>query len=157
MQLLPHCDLFETPGDCRVITVNCLGAMGLGIAETFRDRYKKQYWEYKRRCKQGQVWLGVPELIQTDDGLRWLLFPTKHNWRESSQYSWIQWGLQYLIENIGEPDYVQHDWTLVFPPLGCGHGNLDFQHIARLMNMFDGHVPNDIILIAPQEYEICAL
>lgn len=152
MQTLKHCDLFETPGDVRVITVNCVGAMGLGIAETFRDRYKKQYWEYKRRCKGGYVHLGVPELVVTDDGLRWLLFPTKYNWRNGSEYHWIQWGLQYLVDNIGEPDYVQHDEKIVFPPLGCGHGGLDFRHIARLMHMFDGHVPNEIILIEPQGF-----
>lgn len=154
MQLLAHCDLFETPGDVRVITVNCKGAMGLGIAQVFRDRYKKQYWEYKRRCHGGFVHLGVPELIQTDDGLKWLLFPTKYDWRDSSQYHWIHWGLQFIIENIGEPDFVQPDDLIVFPPLGCGHGQLDFRHIHRLMDMFDGHVPNPIVLIAPQDFDI---
>lgn len=154
MITLPSCDLFDVPGDCHVITVNCVGAMGRGVAEVFRDRYMKQYWEYKNRCRKKQVWLGVPYLVTTDDGRQWLFFPTKDHWRGNSQYEWIHRGLQYLVDNIGEPDYIQHDWHLVFPPLGCGNGHLDFQHIARLMDMFDGHVPNDITLIAPQEYEI---
>jgi hypothetical protein len=154
MKLIPHTDLFTYPGDVRVITVNTVGAMGTGIAETFRDRYMKVYWEYKKQCRGGYFHIGVPQFVVTEDGLKWLLFPTKMNWRNPSQYEWIHAGLQYLIDNIGEPDYIQHDWSLVFPPLGCGHGWLNFDNIKRLMQMFDDHIPNDVTLIAPKGYAV---
>lgn len=154
MKLIPATDLFVVPGDCRVITTNTHGAMGAGIAKDFRDRYPSEYYAYKRRCHAGYHHLGAPEMCNTPDGLRWLLFPTKDHWRDPSQYHWLHEGLQYLIDNIGEPEYVEPHWHLVFPPLGCGHGRLDFRNVLRLLERFDGHIPNPMTVIAPPGYPL---
>lgn len=152
MELIPHCDLFSYPGDCRIITVNTVGVMGAGIAKTFRDTYPDVYWQYKKVCKEGYFHMGVPELVTTEDGLRWLLFPTKAHWRDPSEYRYLEQGLGYLIQNIGEPGYVEPDWHLIFPPLGCGHGRLDFNIVKQILASFDGHIPNPITIIAPPSF-----
>lgn len=154
MQIIPHTDLFAYPGDCRIITVNTVGAMGAGIAKDWRNRYWKEYHAYKRQCRGGFFHLGVPQLVTTEDDLHWLLFPTKQDWRNFSRYEWIHAGLGYIIDNIGEPDYIDPNWKLIFPPLGCGHGCLEFHNIIRYMDAFDSHVPNDVTLIAPQGYQL---
>ena len=152
MKLIPYTNLFDYPGDCGVITTNTVGAMGAGIALEFKKRYPKAYYQYHRECRAGYHHVGFPQLIQTEDGRQWLLFPTKDNWRDPSRYEWLKQGLGYLIENIGEPGYVQHDWTLVFPALGCSNGQLEFTHVKAMMEVFDNHVPNEVILIAPPGY-----
>lgn len=154
MKIIPHTDLFNYPGDVRVITVNTVGAMGAGIAETFRDTYPAEYWRYKKQCHGGYFHLGVPQLVTTPDNKRWLLFPTKQNWRNPARYEWIHAGLQYVIDNIGEPDYIQHDETIIIPPLGCGHGGLNFNNIKVLLAKFDDHIPNRITVIAPPYYPV---
>lgn len=152
MLTIPATDLFSYPGDCRIITTNTVGAMGAGIAKIFRDRYREQYLTYQKQCRGGYFHLGVPQLVTTEDGLKWLLFPTKADWRNSSRYEWIHTGLGYIVDNIGEPDFIQPEWKLVFPPLGCGHGHLDFHKVKQYMEVFDNHVPNEVILIAPPGY-----
>lgn len=154
MREIPDTDLFHCPGDCRFITVNTVGAMGAGIAKVFRDSYPNAYWAYKARCRKGYFHLGVPELITTEDQLKWVLFPTKQNWQDPSRYEWLHWGLQYIIDNIGEPDYIEPHWQLVIPPLGCGHGQLDYTNVRRLLQMFDDHIPNPITVIQPRGYQL---
>lgn len=48
-------DMFDSPADIRVNTVNCVGVMGAGVALAFKQRYPEMFKEYQRDCKDGRV------------------------------------------------------------------------------------------------------
>ena len=45
-------DMFEVPVDIRVNTVNCVGAMGAGVALAFKRRYPDMFKDYQRDCRK---------------------------------------------------------------------------------------------------------
>lgn len=122
-------DMFETPMQTLVNTVNCVGIMGKGIAKTFRDRFPNMFEDYKRRCASKQVQPGVPYYYHDMLGSSVLNFPTKGHWRSSSKVADIVRGLDLFIENYQEWGIT----SIAFPPLGCGNGGLDWDLVGPLM------------------------
>jgi len=43
-------DLFESRAQTLVNTVNCVGVMGKGVAEQFKQRFPAMFDDYKARC-----------------------------------------------------------------------------------------------------------
>ena len=43
-------DIFKSPAQTIVNTVNTVGIMGKGIALAFKERYPEMFEEYKRKC-----------------------------------------------------------------------------------------------------------
>lgn len=138
-------NLFESPAQTLVNTVNCVGVMGKGIAKQFRDHYPAMFKEYKNRCDKGLVKLGEPYLYRnlTD---KWVLnFPTKDHWRSVSKLTDIQAGLQYL-----ELHYKA--WgieSLAVPPLGCGNGQLDWKVVGPILHEALQRLDIPVYLYAP--------
>lgn len=129
-------DILESKAQTVVNTVNCVGVMGKGIALEFKKRFPEMYKDYERRCKANQVRLGEPYLYKYLIGPWILNFPTKGHWRTVSRLSDIEEGLQYI-----ESRYKQWEiQSLAVPPLGCGHGQLEwrvvgpiiYNHLSRL-------------------------
>src|SRR5712691_7105467 len=127
-------DLFESSAQTLVNTVNCVGVMGKGVALEFKKRFPDMYADYQRRCDRGEVRLGRPYLYRTLIPPHVLNFPTKSDWRAAARLEDIVDGLEYL-----EAHYKEWGITsMAFPPLGCGHGGLDwsivgptlFQHLS---------------------------
>jgi O-acetyl-ADP-ribose deacetylase (regulator of RNase III) len=54
-------DLFTTDADALVNTVNCVGAMGRGIAAGVKDRWPLVYFAYRRDCGIGKACNGFPD------------------------------------------------------------------------------------------------
>ena len=108
-----------------IVTVNCVGAMGAGIAKTCRLKYPKTYQHYKRKCLAGEYQPGQPVLTNVERPL--LLFPTKKDWRNPSKYAWIKDGLERIANNA---DRVE---SLAIPPLGCGHGGLNWHKVLPMI------------------------
>jgi O-acetyl-ADP-ribose deacetylase (regulator of RNase III) len=140
-------DLFESTAQTWVNTVNCVGIMGKGVALGFRKRFPEMFEDYAARCERDEVRLGRPLVyrVRRESGLLpgvasppelIVNFPTKEHWRSVSKLSAIVEGLRHLRK--------QHrSWgitSLAVPPLGCGHGQLDwdvvgptlYQHLADL-------------------------
>ncbi len=109
-------------------TVNCKGAMGAGIALSFKTRYKSMFEEYKGRCASGSVKPGLPYIYQADNGKIIINFPTKDHWKNPSNLAWIEKGLGILKANYKAWGIT----SLAIPPLGCGKGGLDWR-IVRTM------------------------
>ena len=53
-------DIFQSKAVTLVNTVNCVGIMGKGIAETFKKKYPQMFQDYKNRCEAGQLKPGRP-------------------------------------------------------------------------------------------------
>ncbi|MBI4329821.1 MAG: macro domain-containing protein [Chloroflexi bacterium] len=119
-------DLFESQAQTIVNTVNCVGVMGKGVALEFKKRFPDMYEDYVGRCNAKQVKLGRPYLYQRPL-TPWILnFPTKDHWRSVSRLQDIVKGLRYLKAHYKEWGIT----SLAVPPLGCGHGQLEWRVVG---------------------------
>ncbi|OAV44069.1 macro domain-containing protein [Lewinella sp. 4G2] len=116
--------------DCQTIvnTVNCVGAMGKGIALVFRLRFPKMYERYRVKCQLNEINIGKLWLYRDD--AKWVLnFPTKNHWRYDSKISFLEEGLQEFLNT-----YHQNGITSVaFPLLGSHNGGLDPESVESIM------------------------
>lgn len=130
-------NLFDSECQTLVNTVNTVGIMGTGIALEFKKRFPDMFEDYARRCAEGKVKLGEPYLYKRITPPWILNFPTKKHWRSVSKVSDIIRGLEYLEQHYKEWGIT----SIALPPLGCGHGQLEWNIIGptlyRNMRKFD--------------------
>jgi O-acetyl-ADP-ribose deacetylase (regulator of RNase III) len=121
-------DLFTSPAQTLVNTVNIVGAMGKGIAKQFKTHYPEMYAEYRHYCESGELQIGTLHVWRGID--RWVLnFPTKSTWRKPSKIEYIEEGLRTFRDNYTRLGIR----SISFPPLGCGNGELDWNEVKPLM------------------------
>lgn len=128
-----HGDLFNAPEAYKVVTVNCVGAMGAGIALACKERFPDLYKHYRKRCFAGEIVVGKV-YVYSEEGV--ILLPTKTHFKYKSQVSYVVTGITALA-NAGE----DLDGGVAIPPLGMAHGWLTFnerwgifQHLHKRLN-----------------------
>ena len=123
-------NIFESPAQTIVNTVNCKGVMGKGLALRFKKMYPEMYKEYKEYCKQGKLRIGILLPPYQASEHRWILnFPTKDHWRFKSKLEYIEAGLTYFGEKYREWGIT----SIAFPRLGCQLGGLSWKEVKPLM------------------------
>jgi O-acetyl-ADP-ribose deacetylase (regulator of RNase III) len=129
-------DLFASPAQTLVNTVNTVGVMGKGIAKSFKERYPEMFREYKRLCDRGELRTGTLQLWRGAD--KWVLnFPTKTTWRLPSTLAYVRAGLDKFVESYEDLGIT----SISFPPLGCGNGNLDWAEVKPLVESYLKDLP----------------
>jgi O-acetyl-ADP-ribose deacetylase (regulator of RNase III) len=141
MLIYRRTSLLESPAQTLVNTVNCVGVMGKGLAQAFKDREPAMFLAYKKVCEQGLLEPGKLWLWR-GAGSWTLNFPTKKHWRNSSKLDWIESGLKkfasaYEAQGIKE---------ISFPRLGCGNGGLDWEDVRPLMEHYLQPLPIPIFI-----------
>jgi len=138
-------DIFASRAQTLVNTVNCVGVMGAGIALEFKRRFPEYYEDYRERCKQGKVKLGSPYLYKRL-GPPWILsFPTKDHWRSMTRLDDIVRGLEWIQKHYKE-------WgieSLAVPPLGAGHGQLEWRVVGPTLYRYLKLMDIPVELYAP--------
>lgn len=130
-------DLFTSPAEVLVNTVNTVGVMGKGIAKEFKRYYPEMFKLYQEMCESGIFDIGqlfyYPGL-----GKSVLNFPTKKSWRSPSRVEYIEKGLRKFVD-----EYERLGITSVaFPQLGCGNGELDWgSQVKPLMEAYLDPLP----------------
>ncbi len=122
-------DLFASQAQTLVNTVNCVGVMGKGVAQKFKDKYPRMFEDYVRRCARREVKLGKPYAFYDSSGVTIINFPTKDHWRSPSRLSDIERGLDHFVDHIRQ-------WgieSVALPPLGCGNGGLEWSEVGPLI------------------------
>jgi O-acetyl-ADP-ribose deacetylase (regulator of RNase III) len=128
MLLVVNSDLFRSPAQTIVNTVNTVGVMGKGIAKEFSKRYPQMFQEYKAYCDSGDLVIGALHVWRGTE--KWVLnFPTKTTWRKPSKIQYIEHGLKTFCQNYARLGIR----SIAFPPLGCGNGELDWNEVKPLM------------------------
>ncbi len=122
-------DLFSSSAQTLTNTVNRVGVMGKGIALGFKQRFPDMYDDYVERCAKGEVQLGRPYLFKRVVFPWILVFPTKDDWRSASRLEDIANGLDYLEKHYREWGIT----SLAVPPLGCGHGGLEWSVVGPVL------------------------
>ena len=138
-------DLLKSRAQTLVNTVNTVGVMGKGIALEFKQRFPDMYRDYEARCLAHRVRLGEPYLYKRETAPWIINFPTKAHWRAVSRIADIDAGMQYLSEHIAA-------WgvkSLAVPPLGCGHGQLEWRVVGPLIRRHLDNLPIPVELYAP--------
>ena len=114
-----------------VNTVNCVGAMGKGIALDFKLRYPEMFKEYQKICfrrmlKPGQI------LPYTKTKPIILNFAIKDDWKDPSKVEWIEETLQKFVENYHHMGLT----SVAFPWMGAMNGGLPFETIQNLTRKY---------------------
>lgn len=136
MLIYRRTSLLESSAQTVVNTVNCVGVMGKGLAQAFKEREPPMFVAYKRICDQqllepGKLWLWR-------GSSSWVLnFPTKMHWRNPSKLQWIEVGLAKFVSAYEAQGITE----ISFPKLGCGNGNLDWDEVRPVMESYLGDLP----------------
>ena len=130
-------ELFQSPAQALVNTVNTVGVMGKGIAAVFKKLYPEMYEEYRALCLQRKFEVGMLYIYRTPNKTI-VNFPTKKHWRQRSRVEFLQAGLRKFASR-----YADYGISSVsFPQLGCGHGELEWERQVRpVMERHLGHLP----------------
>jgi O-acetyl-ADP-ribose deacetylase (regulator of RNase III)/uncharacterized protein YwgA len=138
-------DLFASPAQTLVNTVNCVGIMGKGVALEFKQRFPAMFDDYVKRCARKGVQLGEPYIFNDASGKQILNFPTKGHWRSASRLADIECGLDHLVEHWQRWQIT----SIAMPPLGCGNGGLGWSEVGPLIYQKLHALPIDIEVFAP--------
>lgn len=135
-------DIFQSPAQVLVNTVNTVGVMGKGIAKEFKTLFPEMFKKYQSFCESGELDIGKLWVYKTAN--KWILnFPTKTFWRKPSKMEYIELGLRNFVETYADRGIT----SIAFPPLGCGNGELDWNNQVRpLMKKYLNPLPIDIFV-----------
>lgn len=134
-------DIFKSPAQVLVNTVNTVGVMGKGIALEFKKRYPDMFLAYREICEKRRLRTGSLMLCYEPD--YWvLLFPTKEHWRNPSRIEFIEAGLAKFCRTYAEKGIT----SIAFPKLGCGNGELNWSDVRPVMEKYLKDLPIDIYI-----------
>jgi O-acetyl-ADP-ribose deacetylase (regulator of RNase III) len=105
---------------------NCAGAMGKGIALTFKEKFPEMYFEYKTLCKNGNFKLGDVFLYQYEDGFIFNL-GTQLSWKTYVNYDGLSAALKKMFD-IASSHMIT---PIVLPKIGAGLGGGDWDIIKN--------------------------
>lgn len=132
-------DIFSSPAQVLVNTVNLDGVMGKGIALQFKKLYPDMYEKYQKYCEDKLLDIGKLWIYKSET--KWILnFPTKIHWRNPSKLEYVEKGLQKFVDTYKEKGIT----SVAFPKLGCGNGGLDWEIVKPLMDNYLKNLPIDI-------------
>lgn len=137
-------DLFDSQADAIVVTTNCVGAMGKGIALTCKQRYPEIYNFYRKACSEGVYKPGAVHVFDAYTP-NVILVATKNHWRNRSEFVWVRDCADGLAHHLTK--YPEH--SIAIPPLGCGNGGLNWDVVRELLIEYLGHLPNTIYIYGP--------
>lgn len=145
-------DLLSAKTQALVNTVNTVGVMGKGIALQFKEKYPNNFRTYLSACKSKQLVPGklvITKEATTDSNEKIIInFPTKTEWFQKSQYSYIESGLDSLVKAIREYNIR----SIAIPPLGCGNGGLKWDVVKSMMEKHLRELTDvDIQIFEPSE------
>lgn len=106
------------------------GVMGKGVALDFANRFPSIMGDYENAIRSGELKPGRALLFDLPDGRKWAALATKDEWRDKSQYGWVESGLKELGEKMREAGLT----SVALPPPGCGNGGLDWKKVEPMVH-----------------------
>lgn len=148
-------NIFDSPAQAIVNTVNTQGVMGKGLALQFKEAYPKNYELYRKACKRGEVVTGRMFITEEEGGLlgrpRIIVnFPTKRAWRDPSEYSYIEEGLDDLSREIA----ARRITSIAMPQLGTNNGGLSWPVVKKMMEDALGGLDCDVTIFEPGSAQV---
>ena len=124
-------NIFNSKAMAVVNTVNCVGAMGKGIALDFKLRFPEMFKEYQKICfhrmlKPGQI------LPYTKTKPIIMNFAIKDDWKDPSKVEWIEETLQKFVDNYHNLGIS----SVAFPWMGAMNGGIPLETIKSLTRKY---------------------
>ena len=142
-------NILESEADALVNTVNTQGVMGKGIALQFKNAFPSNYKIYQDICRNGDFQIGDLLIVEENgliSGKKIIInFPTKTSWRKPSEYSYIEKGLEKLVQVIEDKKFN----SIAIPPLGSGNGGLNWEIVKKMIEDKMSHLPIDVFIYEP--------
>ncbi|MFS2027514.1 macro domain-containing protein [Massilia sp. CT11-137] len=115
---------------------NCAGAMGKGIAVTFREKWPLMYARYRELCKTGAFVLG--DVFEwTDGATRIYNLGTQRTWRSKADVSAIKISMTRLKKLLTDAEISE----IYMPRIGAGLGGGDWNEIKSIIEWSFGESP----------------
>jgi hypothetical protein len=161
-------DMFFSQMQTLTISVNTVGIMGKGLASRTKYQFPDVYVFYQDVCRQKILQMGKPALYKRETSVdelliddiypppnlnssKWfMLFPTKHHWKDKSDIKGIEEGLDWVRNNYAQ-EKIQ---SLAMPALGCGLGKLEWSDVGPLICKYLGDINIPVSIYLPREQEI---
>lgn len=143
-------DFFDYEADIRINTVNCVGVMGAGVALAFKKKYPNMFKAYVEVCKRKAIAPGKPFVWEEYDlfsKCTIVNLPTKIDWRNPSEYEYIEKGLIWLRDFLMMKDGED---IVTLPALGCGHGKLNWSIVKTMILHYLEGVNARILVFEPE-------
>jgi len=142
-------NILESEAEALVNTVNTQGVMGKGIALQFKNAFPSNYKVYQDICRNGNFQIGDLLIVEENgliSGKKTIInFPTKTSWRKPSEYSYIEKGLEKLVQVIEEKKLN----SIAIPPLGSGNGGLNWEIVKKMIEEKMSHLSIDVFIYEP--------
>lgn len=126
----PGSDIFKTYCQAIVIPVNCVGALGRGLALEFKKRFPKAAERYRFYCSSNSIKPGDCCDYDIENGKIPITMATKLHWINPSQLHWIEDGISNLFTMARAFD-IQ---SIALPAVGCGCGGLPWEAVQGAIN-----------------------
>jgi O-acetyl-ADP-ribose deacetylase (regulator of RNase III) len=143
-------NILESDVEALVNTVNTVGVMGTGIALQFKKAFPDMFAAYEAVCKAKKLQPGQMHVYDQGSMFnpRYIInFPTKRHWKGKSKLTDIETGLVALVEELTTRSIN----SVAIPPLGCGHGGLDWREVRPLIEQAMERVPDvEALIYAPK-------
>jgi O-acetyl-ADP-ribose deacetylase (regulator of RNase III) len=139
-------DLFSSSATVLVNPVNCVGVMGAGLAQVFRQKYPDMVNMYQHECWFNDLCPGKLYIWDDPSGITVVNFPTKVHWKQPSEYAYIELGLFALRDYLEIKDPV----SVAIPALGCGLGGLEWDRVVPMIKEYLSDLPAKIEVFCPQ-------
>lgn len=136
INLIKNGNIFESKMQALVCPVNCVGIMGKGLAQQFRDNN----WNhdlYRDKCAKGELAPGSVLVrnakFLSDTPKEIIYLATKMDWKDPSKMEWIEHGILNLYKAL----YHYKIGSVAIPAIGAGLGGLPWPPIEMmLMDLF---------------------
>jgi O-acetyl-ADP-ribose deacetylase (regulator of RNase III) len=121
-------NIFNSKAMALVNTVNCVGAMGKGIALEFKMRFPDMFKEYQKVCFHKEIKPG--QILSYKKSLPWILnFAIKDDWKYPSKIEWIEETL-IRFKNSYKDLGIK---SVAFPWMGAMNGGIPIETIKSIM------------------------
>ncbi len=141
-------DYWTSRSDVLVNPVNCEGVVGEGLSAAFKERFPRNFGEYVRVCKEGDLHPGGLHVFNDPSGKVIINAATQAESAAPSNLDWVQALAEGLSTWVGETGPPQ----IAVPALGTGCGALPWLPVRDILIDVLDDAPGDIEIWAPLDY-----
>jgi hypothetical protein len=103
--------------------------MGAGIALEAKTRYPSIPYEFGAMVKNNGNKVQITEI----DGITFVAFPVKHNWKDEADLALIKKSADELVELADKMNWSK----VLLPRPGCGNGRLKWESVSETLSVLD--------------------
>ena len=130
-------NIFNTKAMAIVNTVNCIGAMGKGIALEYKLRYPEMFKEYQKICEKHLLKPG--QILPYRKNKPFILnFAIKNDWHQPSKEEWIISTLLKFTNSYKDMGIT----SIAFPWMGAMNGGIPLATIKKVMRKYWNCISN---------------